>query len=126
MGYTHTWQHTGFTKEQWSIVRKQAARIIAASDVPVKLEYDDSRGPILSTSRIQFNGVLGDGYETFHVERERSDGFCKTGRQPYDEIVVAMLGMLADNNPEFGWRSDGDVNDHGDGIDLYNKVFGDV
>jgi hypothetical protein len=126
MGYTHSWDHSGFNTKQWSAASKRAARIIQASDVPVQFESDDPAPPEISTTEIRFNGVDCDGYETFAVERGRSSGFCKTAREPYDEIVVAILGMLADVNPEFGWTSDGDNEDHAAGAALYIKSLGDA
>ena len=124
MGYTHYWNHTGFSNEQWRLARKNAKKILEASSIPVWREYDEDAPPVVSLKEIRFNGIENTGHETFLISRfpTRSD-FCKTARKPYDTIVVAILGMLSDINDEFNWGSDGDKEDHAEGIELYNKAL---
>jgi len=125
MGYTHYWNHNGFNKEDWAIAQDGARRIIEASEVPVQFEYDDDALPDISDDVIRFNGIDDDGHETFYMPRtDISFAFCKTARKPYDEIVVAILGMLADINSVFEWSSDGSSQDHADGKALYNEAIG--
>lgn len=123
MGYTHYWDNAGFTPHQWKEACTNAKLIIRASDVPVQWEYDDNRKPEISRRCIRFNGVDGDGHETFYIDRQRSSGFCKTAREPYDEIVVAILIMLVKVSEEFGWTSDGSGPDFADGIALYERAM---
>jgi hypothetical protein len=124
MGYTHYWDNPGFTDEQWKAARLHAAKILPASSIPVQFEYDDDQLPLFNDNLIRFNGVEGDGHETFYLEKtpSRSFGFCKTAQKPYDEIVVAMLVMLSEVNLKFTWSSDGDAADHVDGIELFQRA----
>ena len=65
-------------------------------------------------------GIGEAGYETFVLYPYEEDlGCCKTGRRPYDEIVVAVLNRAAERCPEkFFWHSDGDWEDHEAGLTL--------
>ena len=123
MGYTHTWNSDGFTDEQWMLARYRMRRIIAHSNVDVQYEDDDVRPPLIDATVIRFNGVEEDGHETFLITKDGGAEFCKTARKPYDEIVVAALGMLGELNPTFRWRSDGDPADHVDGKALHDKAL---
>jgi len=124
MGYTHYWKNEGFTPEQWGEACEISRKIIDASAVPVQFEYDQDDDPEVSPSLIRFNGVEDDGHETFYLTPvSDSFSFCKTARKPYDEIVVAVLGALAEINPHFSWSSDGDAQDHIDGIALYQRAL---
>ena len=126
MGYTHYWDHNGYTDEQWKVVKKQAEAIIHASNISVQYEYDEER-PLtdaITDEVIRFNGVEDDGHETFYMTKSPTEfAFCKTAYKPYDEIVVAMLVMM-DHVGVVNWRSDGGDADHQDGIDLYNTAIG--
>jgi hypothetical protein len=125
MGYTHYWKTgTEFTAEQWKQVMKLTREIIQLSSVDVHKEYDDPEAPVITKTLIRFNGVDEDGHETFWVEPGKVDfAFCKTARKPYDEIVVACLMMMEDINRGFSWSSDGDAEDHREGLALYNAVM---
>ena len=125
MGYTHYWNHDGFTDSEWEQVKQQAPNIIGASSVPVQFEYDESKPYFISDNLLRFNGIDDDGHETFYFPKEGSDReFCKTARKPYDEIVVAMLIMMSRIKPSFSWSSDGDHEDHEDGVNLFNSCIG--
>lgn len=78
---------------------------------------------------VVFNGVGPLAHETFVVERvaERRShlsgehfAFCKTSAKPYDAYVVAALILLAtltkDDPCGFSWSSDGETDDHADGL----------
>jgi len=120
MGYSHYWNETPFSDKQWARVKLLAQRIIDSSDVPVQFEDDVSDPPEISDERIRFNGVGEDGHETFLVSKNGTGrGFCKTARNPYDEIVVAILMMLHGVNKKFTWSSDGDSSEHADGKKLF-------
>lgn len=121
MGYTHYWTVSeNFSQEEWDEILACARKIIGASSIPIQYEDDDDSPPELSNEMICFNGVGADGLETFVLTRTVSHSFCKTARQPYDEIVVAILIMVADVVPDkFSWSSDGSEDEHDDGNDLY-------
>lgn len=123
MGYTHYWDASPFTDEQWAEVIERGKRILScASHIPVQFEYDTPAPPELSQECIRFNGVDEDGHETFVVgPRDTGFGFCKTARKPYDTVVVAFLVMLNDVNPDFTWSSDGEDEDHEAGRKLYEE-----
>lgn len=70
----------------------------------------------------------GEDYESFILPTtEPWNGFCKTGRASYDEVVVAILiaamVLKVDGSATIG--SDGDLKDwkEGGGIGLFLKVF---
>jgi hypothetical protein len=124
MGYTHYWNSKGFTDEQWEEACARAKSILQFTDIPVQWECDVEAPPEVSHEMIRFNGVGDDGHETFIVTPTQSGEFCKTARKPYDEVVVAMLTMLEDVNPNFSFRkSDGDEEDHRAGINLYRNAL---
>jgi len=51
-------------------------------------------------------------------------GFCKTARKPYDLVVcVSLLIMKEHLKEDFGFSSDGGVDDWGHALSLYNKLF---
>jgi hypothetical protein len=123
MGYTHYWNSKGFTDEQWEEACARAKSILQFTDIPVQWECDVEAPPEVSHEMIRFNGVEEDGYETFIVTPTQKIGFCKTARSPYDKVVVAMLTMLSEVNPNFTWTSDGDEEDHRAGINLYRSAL---
>jgi hypothetical protein len=124
MGYTHYWRNSaGFTDEQWNEAIARAKSILNFTNIPVQWECDTEAPPELSHEMIRFNGVDDEGHETFLVTPRQSGEFCKTARKPYDEIVVAMLTMLSEVNPEFTWSSDGNDEDHRAGINLYRNAL---
>lgn len=124
MGYTHYWDNTAFTRAQWGEALSRAQKIIDASGIPLQYEYNVPTSPLLDSHMIRFNGVGDDGHETFTFVFEGSDfGFCKTARKPYDTVVVAILRMLMDVNPDFKWSSDGEYVDHVDGLALYARAI---
>jgi len=109
------------SKEQWSEIVARAKNILTTvSNIPVQWECDVDEPPTISDDCIRFNGVEEDGHETFFIPRTGTDWeFCKTARKPYDTVVVAMLTMLNDVNPDFTWTSDGTIQDHQEGRELY-------
>jgi len=122
MGYTHYWNASPFTDDQWNEVIERGQAILSCSDIPLQLDFDEPLPVELSNKRIRFNGVEDDGHETFYVTPDAIGfAFCKTAYKPYDEVVVAFLIMLNEVNPEFTWDSDGEDADHEAGRKLYER-----
>lgn len=122
MGYTHYFSNTPVTPEIVEDVRK----ILNTTDVKI----GNGLGlvsPIVNEREIILNGwdASEDGgedesYETFALP----DGdFCKTGRLPYDEVVVAILtAYIVRGIGNIG--SDGGYEDWEEGMALYEKATG--
>ena len=57
--------------------------------------------PICNTQRISFNGDAASGYDcdSFTLLAKTMDGFCKTGRKPYDFVVCAVLIIAYNHLP---------------------------
>jgi len=82
---------------------------------PFNYELAGSHGepgtqPNFSEDRIMFNGRGEDGYETMAIKRTVADFyFCKTNRNPYDAVCVAVLIFMETCfRTQFSWNSDGD------------------
>ncbi|QOD06092.1 hypothetical protein [Pseudarthrobacter sp. BIM B-2242] len=78
---------------------------------------------------IWLNGseALDEDYETFHlpgtdgVDGSGLDGFCKTGRRPYDTVVTAIyISAAVRNGQRFG--TDGTWEDWAAGITLFERA----
>ena len=129
MGYTHYWEHPEISETQWGQIEVRARKIInhAQDQLGIALseEYDVNRIPVVTDNEIRFNGFGEEGHETFMMTREpTSFEFCKTARKPYDAVVVAILQCMSIHVDGFDWRSDGDPDEHADGIKLYNDATG--
>ena len=129
MGYTHYWEQArDFTDSEWSELTAVASRAVQICGVPLLFEYDQRRPPQIDGELIRFNGVDGDGHETFVLTRKKRAlkpyetepedkedaarfNFCKTAAKPYDTPVVAIL-IAASDSPAISWSSDGDTGDH--------------
>lgn len=118
MGYTHYWE--GRAKATPEILDAISA-VIAKSGVPIRGGFGKGE-PEVNADRIWLNGdeSTDDDYETFLVNFDDPEWtFCKTARRPYDTVVVAILTLLAEANPDtFSWSSDGDAEDHAAGVEL--------
>jgi len=137
MGYTHYFPRMReITDEEWRLIQAAATEVInqfRTSPHPLAYEFDaPDAPPYVSGTEIRFNGVGGEGHETFHVDRlsrdrhDRSDqaypfgfDFCKTARKPYDTAVVAILTIMHHYAPG-GWGidSDGTQEDWLEGLEL--------
>jgi hypothetical protein len=97
MGYTHYFpQNKVPTAEQWQALTAAFDVLYANTSVPIQWESDDDSAPESGPDCICFNGVGGDGHETFILERDNTSfNFCKTAHKPYDLVVCATL-ILAD------------------------------
>ena len=131
MGYTHYWNNTKFTTEQWSELAKDAAKLFKEckqNGILLAAEYDRTKTPPhIGLESIVFNGVGDEGHETFVLEKTPDPNgfvFCKTLRKDYDTAVVALLIIATTHNPEFRWSSDGKSKDHADGLTIVNKING--
>lgn len=96
----------GFTKEEWVVVKKKVAAILAKairSGIALTggLEENISR-PQITDQFVMFNGADLPGedflfYRRPHVERK---GFCKTGQEAYEPVVIAILLALKKAFPQ--------------------------
>lgn len=108
MGYTHFFtQERVVTKPEWQNIAVDVRKLFYASPVPLAdgIATEGSR-PEVDEHKIWFNGRSPEDFETFFLERDSSgsrrewdDGkfpfnFTKTGRRPYDLIVVAVLCIV--------------------------------
>jgi len=119
MGYTHYWTPVGTMS--LGLVVNDTEKILTATTVPLA-GWDGTGKPEISSASIRLNGVTPDDYETFLLRPDGEWSFCKTGQEPYDEVVTAILisaflrGALVDLD------SDGFVEDWAAGIALYEKA----
>jgi hypothetical protein len=126
MGYTHYWEGTPNLDEP---TIAHAKRIIAK----VRKERIGIKGPLgtgnaqVNAKGIKFNGdaAHSGAHESFWIEPGHVGfAFCKTERKPYDRAVVAILILLArTSDGKFTWSSDGDEEDHEDGLALYGDTL---
>lgn len=111
MGYTHYWDHRGFTDEQWQKLVTFTQNLISETEITIVNGHGDlGSSPEINDRRICLNGEGDDSYETFALTKAEQDfEFCKTQRRPYDEIVVAIMRKAMEINPNFNPRSDGGI-----------------
>ena len=108
-----------------------ARRIIDTADITL-CGWDGEGFPVVSDDLICFNGDASsdDDGETFSVSRldGKTSGFCKTGRRPYDDVVVAILiAAVEDAAPGFeSISSDGSLLEWLWGLDLYENACGKI
>jgi len=108
-----------------------------AKKIELAFECDIPKPPEVSNEMIRFNGVNGEGHETFiffkkmpkEISSDKSSRhfyFCKTARKPYDLAVCLVLLSLAQHAPksvELG--SDGDWDgEWTDARRVYKELFG--
>lgn len=118
MGYSHYWQSRGFTPEQWAQLQESARVIFArARRAGIGIAGWNGRSAIeYGPDRLAFNGREPHAFETCAIASGQDYSFCKTGREPYDAAVVAVLIVAARIAPHaFEWRSDGDAAEHAAG-----------
>ena len=130
MGYTHYWKlNRDIDDSEWEAITTIARTTvrIAQDDWGIALseDLDFNRIPVINDKEIRFNGYGEEGHETFIITREPTSFlFCKTARKPYDAVVVAILQACAVYCDAFEWRSDGNREDHDEGVKLYNEATG--
>tara|TARA_R110002111_G_scaffold235438_1_gene296639 strand:+ start:1123 stop:1500 length:378 start_codon:yes stop_codon:yes gene_type:complete len=123
MGYTHYWKNdTTISTNDWDNSIQTIQAIIGSAEDGLLSEYgEESNKPVLDWC-VMFNGVDDNAHETLTITKEFTDfDFCKTACKPYDKYVVAVLMTLAHNCGGFSWSSDGDSEDHKEGLELFNK-----
>jgi hypothetical protein len=138
MGFTHYFTQTKtITKEDWVFFTAGVRRAIPLSGVKVAYELDQPEtAPAIDDNKVRFNGVGGEGCETFIVHRlrpaldpwrekaglKRGWDFCKTRREPYDVLVTACLVYLESIE---GWPvgSDGAPKDWVAGLKLAKAAW---
>lgn len=112
MGYTHyfTMADKPATDGVWEKFCELTKQIIESS----KVSICDGMGegvPLITSEEIMFNGDASndEAFETMHIRKEIPTewNFCKTGRRPYDEVVVAVL-FAATKLKILTWSSDGE------------------
>ncbi len=123
MGYSHYFETRNVNPEEWSAFLKDFQKIlpefIDLLDVidDQKLDFDEVY--------VFFNGIEDDAHETFVLEKN-AQGFCKTGRKPYDLAVCSTLIVA---KKHFGEKmdvsSDGsDADGWSQAKDLCQKILG--
>lgn len=127
MGYTHYWNYPDIPADVFAKLAEDAQEIVKQSNVPIA-GWDGHGEPEITEQLIRFNGLApSDDYETFQLIPAGTVDFCKTGRQPYDEIVTAILIRAKVLVPDFKFTSDGSwTEDWTDGRALYTEIFGDI
>jgi hypothetical protein len=112
MGYTHYWYRpvgSEIAPDVWDAICEDARVLIKAAPCKVVADYDRPTTPPLINSRlIAFNGSGNSGHETFWFERVAPEqrqhrksepevfAFCKTDWKPYDQVVCAILAVIAE------------------------------
>jgi hypothetical protein len=102
MGYTHYWENYArdIPPKALAIIREIVFQ--AYRDGIIQYEFDAAAQPIVTNKYIRFNGVGGNGHETFHfnvddyyrTSQGKPFAFCKTNQKPYDDIVMKVLIVL--------------------------------
>lgn len=106
MGYTHYWNPMELEVD--AELAEEARAIVAASDVEIA-GWDGTGEPEIREGLISLNGAGRKGCESFVLRDDDETGFecCKTGANPYDEVVGAILLAASERNPKLGMSSDG-------------------
>jgi len=105
--YTHFWNEAQtLDPAEFAAWSADLARVIAISGI--RLAGPDGTGdPVISPTRVAFNGAGDDAYGPFLLTLEDNDYMrdyydcmiCKTGQRPYDRVVTAALILLAHHLP---------------------------
>lgn len=123
MGYTHYWKNsTPASAADWLQFTAAASRVIHRARYVNKIKlacWNGTGAPVVNNSEVGFNGRDPEAFESFRIARgDSASDFCKTGRRPYDAAVVGVLIVAAHTLPGFSWSSDGDPEDHAEGLRL--------
>ena len=136
MGYTHYWrQYDGFNSNKWDQIVDHSRSLRAAAYPTAKLADIE-----MSDFQISFNGVAPQNHETFTLGRampppnmphasnypnpkEHFFSFCKTAQKPYDLMVMCVLLVANDLEPDvITYATDGAESDWQPAVDLVKKV----
>jgi hypothetical protein len=111
MGYTHYWrvETDPFDDLAWARLCADTKKLFQAS--PERLcfgYYTPDKPPVADAEEIRFNGWGPGAYEDFLlVPGPVRFSFCKTNRQPYDQMVCAVLAAAANRSPAITVTSNG-------------------
>ena len=124
MGYTHYWTTKQPTENSaWDAFTVTVKQLIDETLVTIK--GGDGTGEATITDKlVMFNGdrEKDEDFETFAIERDGGTWeFCKTGRRPYDGVVVASL-MVAETYGILTWNSDGVDDDFDEALALLDQI----
>jgi len=105
-GYSHRWSmNRDFTLQEWAKLIRVAKKIVREAmkrdGIPIRGPMGSGR-PTFTSNDISLNGDrdVGDDFESFDLSREQYNDFCKTGRRPYDAVVVSILAYIKRNIPD--------------------------
>lgn len=116
MGYTNYWTKSNKKKISPAIIG-QVNKIIAtyeqkSGEDVVKGFFHKDKAPTVTDTLIHFNVNKEDSGEDFYIDfKEGDDEFCKTGREPYDAAVKAVLMVLKSAGYLNEWHFDGSICD---------------
>lgn len=112
MGYTHYWNHDGFSDEAWEKFLSDAKEIFARNkDILANMFGEKGTRPEITNTRIAFNGIEDQSHETCQITKKGIKfDFCKTALKDYDPVVVEILKAARKHNPTMCLRSDGGEN----------------
>lgn len=110
MGYTH------YVTVKKNVPTAEWAKVINAKNQILNFNQNFGSAPIQDESEgdlINLNGIAPDDFETFYINPNiKGFNFCKTGRRPYDIVVVAILCAINNICGDcFDITSDGDRKD---------------
>lgn len=109
-GYSHYWEHEGFDDKAWAKLKAEVKKIVKAAikdGVDVAGPHGGGK-PQITDYEIALNGKEPEDYETFRLTKGgQSFEFTKTGRRPYDPVVVSILAAAKKLNRKFKPSSDG-------------------
>jgi hypothetical protein len=127
MGYSHHWHiDETIVPEVWALISADAKTLFTASPEPLVFEHGSRKPPVADARSIRFNAGEGRGYEDFLLlpAATKRWQFCKTGRQPYDLVVCAMLSAARDRSKVIAVVSDGGSEDWAPALAWASKVLG--
>lgn len=135
MGYTHYWyKKPVLSQAAWDAFLLDVDKLVRNSGAAVQYESDIVKPPLVGHDEVRFNGVGGDGHETFLFDRIAEDAreedgrvfdFCKTAHKPYDVLVTAILVAAKKHfGDDIRVASDGDDGDWEEGFELAARLLG--
>jgi len=116
MGYTNYWTKSNKKRISPAIIG-QVNKILAtyeqqSGEKVVKGFFDKDKAPTVSPTLIHFNVNKEDSGEDFYLDlTDGNSEFCKTGREPYDAAVKAVLMVLQSAGYVKDWDFDGSMSE---------------
>ena len=108
MGYSHSYGANNIDKIPEECLEK--VRIVLKEKEwkeYLRFEYNTEKPPLISETKIRFNGEEGKGYESFVFSTKEGHEFCKTNEYDYDIPVCIVLLLLKNYIAGFELESDG-------------------